>query len=568
MMDVRRAFLSIVGAMLLVAILGVRGAEAERRMALVIGNGNYEVGPLDNPVNDAALMSETLNAAGFEVTHVENLDYRAMQRAVVGFGRDLRAAGSQAVGMVYYAGHAIQANGENYLIPIDANIQDALDLEIQTLKIDTLLRSLEAAGNRMNMIVLDACRNNPFKAMSRSGSRGLAKIDAARGTLLAYSTAPGEVATDGSGSNSPYTRALAKAIRTPGLPVEQVFKRVRIEVLERTGERQVPWESSSLTGDFIFMEKTPEPVAETPAPAPDPATPDPNAEIEYWKAVAATNDAAAYRSYIARYPEGLFADLAQQRLAALDAGQARAARQQYEAEARAAWDAVKDSSDAAVVGSVAERYPDTVYAELARVKSDSLRQIAASRASAGSANQQTAALPSSASAETDRQTENLFWQSIKDSPNKSDYEAYLSRYPDGTFATIARERAENGYEPRIASLTPAAPANPIDGDWLLTIETTIPNPQAGFCRWGEAVSETVTVSNGEMDTRVKTNMGKSAQIKMKLSEVGASYFAKPQGWGQHLFYGSLDRQGEIFTAEIFITMSNARCKQTVTLRRP
>lgn len=533
---------------------GASGVQAAPRFALVVGNSDYAVGPLDNPVRDAALMAETLRDAGFDVTHAENLGYRDLQRAVVDFGRTLRTGGPDAVGMVFYAGHAVQANGENFLIPVDAEIRDALDLEIQTLKIDTLLRSLESAGNRMNMIVLDACRNNPFKALTRSGSRGLAKIDAARGTLLAYSTAPGEVAADGSGRNSPYTTALAKAIRTPGLPVEQVFKRVRIEVLERTGERQVPWESSSLTGDFMFFDKAPEPVVAAAAPAP--ILPSNDAEIEFWKAVAATNDAAGYRSYLDRYPQGLFVQLAQQRLAALDAGQARAARQQYEAQARAAWDAVKDSSDAAVVQSVAERYPDTVYAELARVKSDSLRQAA---------NQQAAAPPVAA---PDPQAENLFWQSIKDSPNKSDYEAYLSQYPDGTFAAIARQRAENGYAPQVASLTPAAPANPIDGDWLLTIETTIPNPQAQWCRWDEAVSETVTVKDGQLDTRVKTNMGKSAQIKMKLSEGGASYFAKPQGWGAHLFYGNLDRDGEIYTAEIFITMSNARCKQTVTLSRP
>ncbi|MDW3205161.1 MAG: caspase family protein [Alphaproteobacteria bacterium] len=669
------------------------GALAERRLALVIGNGAYQVGPLENPTNDAGLMAETLISAGFDVTHLENLGYRDLQRAVVSFGRDLKAAGPDTVGMVFYAGHAVQADGENYLIPIDANIQDSLDLRITTLEVSTLMASLRAAGNRLNLVVLDACRNNPFPSMSRSGSRGLAKIEAAYGTLLAFSTAPGEVAADGSGRNSPYTAALARAIRTPGLAVEHVFKRVRVDVMERTGNQQVPWESSSLTGDFIFIDRPPEPVVAAPQA---PAVPDNTAEIEYWKSVAASNDPAAIQTYLDAYPGGLFANLAQQRIQSLQTNQALAARTQHEAAARAAWDAVKDTDDPALLQSIVERYGDTVYAEVAQVKLDSLQQVSDAQAALDRAATQQAALPPPAAppgpppsdgrllyqgkfiaqrncygggtwcggsstfdmdieiigtavtlklrghgtgltlktnlrdnrfvstkyingvsgseafffsgtrindefrvevtrgstvpifsgtaarvtpaattaaapgAGNSQQAELLFWESIKDSSNRADYQAYLDRFPNGVFTTIARDRAANGYAPQVAALSPTAapPQHPLDGDWILTVETTIPNPQAQWCRWEEGVEEVVTFEDGNLDTRVKTNMGKSAQIKMSLSEGGASYFAKPQGWGQHLFYGDLDRQGDFYQAEIFITMSNARCKQTITLRRP
>lgn len=293
-------------------------ASAERRMALVIGNADYAVGPLANPVNDAVLIAQALEDAGFELTRHTDLGYRALQRAVIEFARLLGGAGGDTVGMVYYAGHAVQAGGENFLIPVDADIRDALDLEIQSLKIDTVMRSLEKAGNRLNMVVLDACRNNPFGAMSRSGTRGLAKIDAPYGTLLAYSTAPGDVAADGSGRNSPYTAALARILRTPGLPVEQVFKQVRISVMERTANRQVPWESSSLTGDFYFFPETaPEPPSVVAAaPAVD-AAPNQSAEIAFWNSVAESGDKVQLESYLDAFPQGLYVPLAKAKIAAL-----------------------------------------------------------------------------------------------------------------------------------------------------------------------------------------------------------------------------------------------------------
>ncbi|MEQ8831229.1 MAG: caspase family protein [Alphaproteobacteria bacterium] len=290
----------------------IGAARAEDRLALVIGNSSYAVGPLANPVNDAALIARSLGDAGFDVAQAADLGYRDLQRAVVDFARRLAEAGPDAVGMVYYAGHAVQANGQNYLIPIDADIQDELDLEIQTLRIDTVMQSLGKAGNRLNMVVLDACRNNPFGAIHRSGVRGLAKTDAPFDTLVAYSTAPGDVAADGAGRNSPYTAALARIMRIPGLPVEQVFKQVRVAVMERTGNRQVPWESSSLTEEFYFYPPASPATVESPG-----GSAAQNAEIAFWNSVSDSGDKAQLEDYLTAFPDGVFAALARSKIAAL-----------------------------------------------------------------------------------------------------------------------------------------------------------------------------------------------------------------------------------------------------------
>ncbi len=196
-------------------------------------------------------------------------------------------------------------------------IEDEHDVDIEGVRATSLLRVLEEAKAGLNIVILDACRNNPFKSSSRSASRGLAKMDAPTGTLLAYSTAPGQLAEDGSGANSAYTKALSLAIRTPGAKVEEVFKRVRIEVMTRTLDEQVPWESSSLTGDFYFVEgatgaKPDVQVASQPTSVP-------TVEIEYWKSIATSNDAKLYQTYIDQYPAGLFKSIAEQHVASLNA---------------------------------------------------------------------------------------------------------------------------------------------------------------------------------------------------------------------------------------------------------
>ena len=222
---------------------------SKRRVALVIGNGGYASSPLRNPVNDARLMTRTLRDLGFEVIEGENLDLNQMKRAVRDFGGRL---GQNSVGLFYYAGHGMQVNGLNYLIPVGARIDSEFDVELEGLDVRRVLVEMREARNRLNLVFLDACRDNPFARSFRTNAKGLAQMPAPSGTLIAYATAPGSTAADGSGRNGVFTEVLARQMTQPGLMIESVLKRTRREVSQRTGGKQIPWDSSSLTGDFYF----------------------------------------------------------------------------------------------------------------------------------------------------------------------------------------------------------------------------------------------------------------------------------------------------------------------------
>ncbi|WP_208987239.1 caspase family protein [Roseibium marinum] len=229
-------------------------ANAEARLALVIGNGAYSnVTALDNPVNDAALMAQSLRQVGFDVTLITEATQDQLIRAISDFGRKLREAGDDATGLFYYAGHGVQSFGSNYLLPVDIELRDAADLSLVGVPANAVLRQMFSARNQTNIVILDACRNNPFATIPDLSDNGLAEMKAPTGTFLAYSTAPGEIAVDGGGSNSPFTEALARRLSTPGVPIEVLFKDVRVEVLEATDGNQTPWDTSSLTVDFQFV---------------------------------------------------------------------------------------------------------------------------------------------------------------------------------------------------------------------------------------------------------------------------------------------------------------------------
>ncbi len=220
------------------------------RVALVIGNGAYTDSPLRNPTNDATAIAAELRACGFDVTLLTNANQQQMETAAATFGNKIR--NNQGVGLFYYAGHGMQVQGENYLIPIGANITVEGDVKYKAMNVGQLLAQMEAAHNKMNIVVLDACRNNPYARSFRSAAQGLAQTNAPTGSFVAYATAPGSVAADGTGSNGLYTQELLKAMRTPGLGLEQVFKQVRANVLQTSARKQVPWENSSIVGDFYF----------------------------------------------------------------------------------------------------------------------------------------------------------------------------------------------------------------------------------------------------------------------------------------------------------------------------
>jgi uncharacterized caspase-like protein len=231
-----------------------RVGTSRRRIALVIGNAAYQGGgALRNPVNDAADIAETLRHLGFQVTLLQDASRQQIEDAVTAWSRALRQGG---VGLFYYTGHGVQVEGENYLIPVEARLDEATDVKYKTVPAGWILERMQDAGNELNMLVLDACRNNPFaRSWQRSTQRGLAVMEAARSSLIAYATAPGKTAEDGRGRNSPYTENFLRYMKVPNLAVEEMFKRIRVAVIEATGGKQIPWEASSLTGSFSFAEQ-------------------------------------------------------------------------------------------------------------------------------------------------------------------------------------------------------------------------------------------------------------------------------------------------------------------------
>jgi uncharacterized caspase-like protein len=231
--------------------------DLKSRVALVIGNGAYvNAGPLPNPANDARAVARVLREIGFDVAEGINLDHRSQDRLVRDF---LRKAASARVALLFYAGHGMQVDGKNFLVPVDAKLTARTDLPFETLELDKIIAGLDDES-RTNILILDACRDNPLaKNFARTASRsasspaGLAPVSSVgSGTLIAYATAPDQVALDGEAGNSPFTAALVKHLRTPGLEVRQMLTRVRAEVIAATQRKQVPWDNSSLLGDVYL----------------------------------------------------------------------------------------------------------------------------------------------------------------------------------------------------------------------------------------------------------------------------------------------------------------------------
>jgi uncharacterized caspase-like protein/uncharacterized protein len=327
-----------VGVSLLFAAVSLAAipASAEKRVALVVGNSAYRnVAPLTNPANDAALMAETLRELGFELVGGSaqiDLDKPGFDAIVKRFGTVLQGA---EVGLFYYAGHGVQVRGENYLVPVSANPEREADVDFEMLNTTLVLRQMEGAHTRLNMVLLDACRNNPFGTRAlRTTSRGLAEMVAPEGTLISFATQPGNVASDGEGKNSPYTKALAETMRRPSLEIFKVFNDVGLEVKKRTGGSQQPWVSMSpITGSFYFsgspqaqpvpLAMAPAPQAPPPAPAPAPVA-QPNEAQQVWGTIQNTTSVAVLERYIQEFPGSFYADIARARLEELKKNQTSA----------------------------------------------------------------------------------------------------------------------------------------------------------------------------------------------------------------------------------------------------
>ena len=240
-------------------------ARAETRLALVIGQSAYRsVPPLPNPTNDAKAVSEALTAAGFDVSTASDLSQNQMREAISNFASRVAGKGPDSIALVFYAGHGVQIDGENYLVPIDVEPKREADIPILAVRLNDVLNALTSIPNRMRIVLLDACRDDPFPDVNKTAAHGLAIVDAkigTPGTFVSFSTSPGAEADDGNGPHSPYTMALLPALKESGIPIEETFKHVRVAVNKATGGRQTPWDSSSLTENFEFVPDADHPAA-------------------------------------------------------------------------------------------------------------------------------------------------------------------------------------------------------------------------------------------------------------------------------------------------------------------
>jgi hypothetical protein len=307
-------FSRLLGAVLLCA--HVHALAANERVALLIGNNQYASSPLRNAVNDARDLGDALKELGFKVIVRENTSRKEMIEAIREFGNALE--GSQSA-LFFYAGHAMQFKDRNYLIPIDAAMGSEDDVTFFSVEVGQVFDRMDRARTRFNFLILDACRDNPFASSFKVSAAGLAQMSAPQGTIISYATAPGAVAQDGFGRNGTFTKYLLKHIRSPDVPVEIMFKRVREDVVQETRRQQSPWDSSSLKGDFSFNTtgKTLASAALS-APAAGPSTDAQLAiEREFWISVRDSNRADDIQAYLDKYPGGQFSALARNRLEAL-----------------------------------------------------------------------------------------------------------------------------------------------------------------------------------------------------------------------------------------------------------
>ena len=292
-------------SMILLSTVSVLGsnAHAETRLALLIGNSEYEIAaPLRNPQNDVELLRDPLTAAGFKTSIVLNADQNEFTRAVEEFLDEADEADDPVL-LVYFAGHGIQQGGENYLLATDADVKSADTLRDNALRLDRLMRQLAAAEPLLSIVIVDACRNDPFEQRERSAipiAKGLTTEKPRNGQVVAFSTAPGVTASDGQTGNSPYATAFAEAIVTPGTSLKSVFDLVRNKVAERTNGAQVPWESVSTFHDFFFV-----------APAQQGIT---EAEALLWEQANVAQSGQVYQRYLTSFPEGRYAAIARKRL--------------------------------------------------------------------------------------------------------------------------------------------------------------------------------------------------------------------------------------------------------------
>jgi uncharacterized caspase-like protein len=446
-----RGRLSIVLAILGLAMVAAPAA-ADKRVALVIGNSAYQnVARLENPVNDARLMADTLRGLGFTLVGGGaqlNLDKAGFDNAVQSFGNQVVGAD---VGLFYYAGHGVQVRNSNYLVPVTANPTREADVFVQMVDVALVLSQMEGSGTKLNLVVLDACRNNPFGGRGlRATNSGLAQISAPEGTLISYATQPGNVAKDGADGNSPYTKALAQTIQHAGLDIFQTFNEVGLAVKRATGGEQQPWVSSSpIDGSFYF------------GGAPQPAAPAGD-EIA-WGFFKSTTDTGALRQFVTEFPGSRHRNEAETRIAALEreaAAHAAAAdeqRRRAEADARhaqdtavvqpappsadeAAWSALKSTTDADALRRFVMEFPDSRHWKEAETQIAAFERDAAARrrAEADARHAQDAAVAPTVQPSADE----TVWSALKSTTDMAALRQFVLEYPGSRHRDEAKDRIE------------------------------------------------------------------------------------------------------------------------------
>lgn len=369
---------------LLIFTFNYATAHSTARLALVIGNAAYEHVPeLANPRNDAEAMAEKLTSLGFEVIKGLDLDLNGMRKTVRNFVNKLDGTD---IALFFYAGHGLQVNGQNYMAPIDATLGTYNDLEFEALPINLVLSAMER-NTKTNLVFLDACRNNPLAVnlarsmgtRSASVGRGLAPVGSGVGTLVSFSTEPGNVALDGTGKNSPYTTALIKHLGTPGEDIGLNMKSVRRDVLKATDGKQVPWEHSSLTGEVVLriddsVASTPDVVINSGVNAGTQKTfgnsQHRQTELVFWNSVKDSTEPEAIEIYLRRYPKGVFSGLAAVRLSALKRRQENGVqgRPVDSSTEIAYWKSIESGGSAAFFKSYIAKYPNGLFVEIANLK--------------------------------------------------------------------------------------------------------------------------------------------------------------------------------------------------------
>ena len=409
----RTTFAAAMTAVLCLAWGGASPAFAAQRVALVIGNATYaHVPALANPLNDAKDVGAALDRLGFAVTRLENAGYAALRRGLLEFQR---AASASEIAVVFYAGHGIEVDQRNFLVPVDARLASDQDVEFEAVPLELVSRAVERASG-LRLVILDACRENPFAVqMQRAGAtrsigRGLARVEPSGETLIAYAAKEGTVASDGAGRNSPYSEALLGHLEEPGLEVGLMFRKVRDAVLGMTGGRQEPFVYGSLSSRGVYLAAAPVPPATAAVTSVQPSGAEETGssrvvapgELLFWESVKDSEDRADIEVYLERYPNGTYEALARNRLNRLDATE-------------------KDTA-----AQAPEPQPSSLSARME---------------------------------ETRLAAEAKFWALVEESGVPSDLEAYLDHYPDGVYAPPARIRLAQLRRERPAQQTAASPAD-------------------------------------------------------------------------------------------------------------